>query len=123
MNYDSMSALAVETTLVAPFALGYLFFGTQASGISFVSQSFPIIIFLVFSGVVTALPLFWFANAAVRISLKSVGFFQYIAPSIKLFIGIYFFHEIFSSTHVISFSFIWGGLALYIGDMIFKMKK
>jgi chloramphenicol-sensitive protein RarD len=123
MNYDSMSALAVETTLVAPFAIGYLFFGTQASGISFVSQPLPIIIFLLFSGVVTIFPLFWFANAAVRISLKSVGFFQYIAPSIKLFIGIYFFHEIFSTVHFISFSFIWGGLVLYIVDMIVKKKK
>ena len=123
MNYDSMSALAVETTLVAPFAIGYLFFGTQVSEISFVSQPLPIIIFLVLSGVVTAFPLYWFANAAIRISLYSVGFFQYISPSIKLFIGIYFFHEIFSSTHVISFSFIWAGLILYIGDMIVKRNR
>ena len=133
MNYDSMSALAVETTLVAPIALGYLIFGASGSALQMpineaneVSLAWlhnPAIILLVLGGVVTVLPLYWFGMAAVKIPLYSIGFFQYIAPSMKLFIGVYVFHETFSVTHVVSFSLIWTGLALYIGDMIVKLRR
>ena len=123
MNYDSMSALAVETTLVAPFALAYLFFSAPVADISYVTQHIPVGVMLVLAGVVTALPLYWFGIAAVRIPLYSVGFFQYIAPTMKLIIGIYFFHEIFSITHFVSFLLIWAGLALYIGDMVVRLNK
>ena len=120
MNYDSITALTVETTLVAPIALGYLIFGVSDGAVSFTTQPFPLPVLLVLGGVVTALPLYWFGIAAVRISLYSIGFFQYIAPSIKLFIGIYLFHETFTAIHAVSFSLIWAGLALYIGGMIFS---
>ena len=123
MNYDSMSALAVETTLVAPIALGYLIFGGSTIEIPFASPNLLFAVLLVLSGPITALPLYWFGMAAVRIPLYATGFFQYIAPSIKLFIGIHIFHELFSVTHVVSFSLIWAGLALYIGDMIVKLRN
>jgi chloramphenicol-sensitive protein RarD len=123
MNYDSMSALAVETTLVAPLALGYLIFGVSAGGAFFETQNFSVTFLLVFAGIVTALPLYWFGMAAVRINLYSIGFFQYIAPTIKLFLGIYIFHELFTVTHAVSFSLIWVGLALYIGDMIVRFRQ
>jgi len=133
MNYDSMSALAVETTLVVPIALIYLVFGTsiqlpindaiQLPINEGASQQLSVAVLLVLAGVITALPLYWFGMAAVKIPLYSVGFFQYIAPSIKLFIGIYLFHEIFSITHAVSFSLIWAGLALYIGDIIIKLRR
>jgi len=123
MNYDSMSALAVETTLVVPIALIYFIFVVSSDGgASFTTLPFSVAVLLVLSGVITALPLYWFGMAAVKIPLYSVGFFQYIAPSIKLFIGIYLFHEIFTVTHIVSFSLIWAGLALYIGDIIYKLR-
>ena len=120
MNYDAMSALTVETTLVAPIALAYLILGTSNEIADFALQPFSIIILLIFSGIITVLPLYWFGTAATRIPLYSIGFFQYLAPSIKLFIGVHFFHEIFSVTHAVSFSLIWAGLALYIGDIIVR---
>ena len=120
MNYDSMSALAVETTLIAPIALIYIIFWSSTKQPAFVFEHKQETVLLVLAGAVTALPLYWFGMAAVRIKLYAVGFFQYIAPTIKLFIGIFFFHEIFSPTHAISFSLIWVGLALYTGDMILR---
>ncbi|MCL1822160.1 MAG: EamA family transporter RarD [Prolixibacteraceae bacterium] len=123
MNYDSMSALAVETTLIVPLALGYILLGPSGGGASFSAQPFPAPVLLVLAGIITALPLYWFGMAAVKIPLYSIGFFQYIAPTIKLFVGVYLFHETFSATHAVSFSFIWAGLALYIGDMIVKLRR
>ena len=123
MNYDSITALTVETTLVAPVALGYLIFGISDGASSFATQPFPAPVLLILGGIVTALPLYWFGIAAIRISLYSIGFFQYIAPSMKLFIGIFIFHESFTATHAVSFSLIWAGLALYTGDMIISRTK
>ena len=123
MNYDSMSALAVETTLIAPIALGYLIFGVSGGGAFFIDQSVSTSMLLVLTGVITTLPLYWFGTAAVRIPLNSIGFFQYISPTINLIIGIFIFHETFSTTHAISFSLIWIGLGLYIGDMAVKLKR
>ena len=120
MNYDSMSALAVETTLIAPIALVYIFFWSSTKEPVFVLQNISETVLLVSAGVVTALPLYWFGMAAVKINLYAIGFFQYIAPSIKLILGIFIFHETFSLTHAISFSLIWAGLALYTGDLILR---
>jgi len=122
MNYDSMSALAVETTLVAPIALGFLIFGSSDGGALFTNQSFAMPVLLVCTGLITAIPLYWFGMAAVRVPLYSIGFFQYIAPTMKLFIGIYIFHETFTVTYAISFSLIWMGLALYIWNIIMKSR-
>ena len=123
MNYDSMSGLAVETTLVAPFALCYLIFGVSGGGESFITYPVSTSLLLVLAGVVTMLPLYWFGIAAVKIPLNSIGFFQYIAPTMKLFIGIYIFHESFTTTHLIAFIFIWIGLVIYVGDIIIRSSK
>jgi chloramphenicol-sensitive protein RarD len=123
MNFDSMSALAVETTLIVPLALGYLFFGIPDGVSSFATADFSVIALLVLAGIVTALPLYWFGMAAVRIPLYSIGFFQYISPTINLFIGIYLFHETFSTTHAIAFSLIWAGLVLYISDIVIRLRR
>jgi chloramphenicol-sensitive protein RarD len=123
MNYDSMSALAVETTLIVPIALGYLIFGGSVGVASFVALDSSATMLLILAGIVTALPLYWFGMAAVKIPLYSIGFFQYISPTINLFIGIYLFHEIFTTTHVVSFAFIWAGLALYIVDIVVRLRR
>jgi chloramphenicol-sensitive protein RarD len=123
MDYDSMSALAVETTLVVPIALGYLIFGMPDGVSSFVAADLSVVSLLVLAGVVTALPLYWFGMAAVRIPLYSIGFFQYISPTINLIIGIYLFRESFSSTHALAFSLIWVGLVLYISDIVIRLRK
>lgn len=65
------------------------------------------------TGVVTALPLLWFAYAAKRIPLSTLGFIQYIAPSINLFLGIFIFKEPFTWWNFSSFLLIWIALALY----------
>jgi len=129
MNYDSMGALAVETALIVPIAMAYLLFGASVAGLSITgtasihSQPVSIVMLLVMAGVVTSLPLYWFGMATTKIPLYSIGFFQYISPTISLFLGISVYHEMFSIVHAISFSLIWAGLALYIGDIIVKLRK
>ena len=65
------------------------------------------------SGVMTSLPLLWFNNAAKRLRLSTLGFFQYVAPSLQLMLGVFLYHEPFTSTHAVTFGFIWSALVVY----------
>jgi chloramphenicol-sensitive protein RarD len=65
------------------------------------------------AGVVTALPLIWFASAARRLRLVTVGLFQYIAPSLALVIAVFAYGEPFTPAHGVAFGCIWTALVLY----------
>ena len=68
---------------------------------------------LIGAGVVTSLPLLWFVNAAKRLRYSTMGFFQYLAPSLNLVLGIFLYNEPFTQAHIITFSLIWSGLAIF----------
>lgn len=113
VNVDALTGLALETVMVTPFALAYLLSleikGTGAIGTS----TGMVLLLLICSGVATALPLLWFARGAKMVTLSMIGFFQYLAPSISLLLGVFVFKESFTMVHFISFTFIWCGLLLY----------
>lgn len=110
---DSLTGLALETAILVPVAFIYIIFkqvqGTGALG----SIPIPAVILLLCAGAATATPLLWFAEGAKRVELSTIGFLQYVSPTLSLFIGILIFKEKFSTGHIISFSFIWAGLIMY----------
>jgi chloramphenicol-sensitive protein RarD len=76
--------------------------------------------FLLFGGgVVTSLPLLWFINAGKRLRYSTIGFIQYLTPSIQLLIGVYLYHEPFTPTHSITFGLIWAGLVIFSINSLF----
>ncbi len=119
----SLQGLAVETLFLSPFCLGFIIYKmTDGTGYLFM-HSYVTDILLILAGVVTVLPLLWFAKGAKRIPLSTVGFLQYIAPSIMLLLGVFVYGEEFGETRLISFSIIWVALAIYTYSLIFERKK
>lgn len=113
LNYDATIGLTMETMLVTPFAIIYLVM-TGAHGFgSFGSISMLSTLLLIGAGIVTALPLFYFAKGTQLIPLYMVGFLQYIAPTISLILGVFVFGEHFTSTHMIAFFCIWVALFVF----------
>ncbi|MDQ0337473.1 chloramphenicol-sensitive protein RarD [Caldalkalibacillus uzonensis] len=112
-NLNAMIGLAFETLLTLPVALLYVALLHNAGNSSFGASSVSTSLLLAGAGMATALPLLWFAQGARKIPLSMLGFFQYIAPSITLCLGIFVFNEPFSKIHLISFMFIWSALTLY----------
>jgi chloramphenicol-sensitive protein RarD len=112
-NLDSLSSLAIETLLLTPFALGFILVGMYRGTAAAGQMGLGTDMLLIFSGIVTALPLYWFAQGARRIPLSRVGFLQYIAPSLMLLIGVVLYKEPFTTVHAISFGCIWTALVLY----------
>ncbi len=72
---------------------------------------------LVLGGLITAVPLVWFANAARRLPLSALGLFNYLSPILQFCLAVFVFHETFTSGHLAAFSFIWAGLAVYSFEM------
>lgn len=110
---ESIPALTIETMMLAPIALGFLIYSSVTGNVEFFPSSAKLIFLLIVSGIVTAVPLFWFGKAAHHVSLSTLGFIQYISPSMQLLIGIFLFNEVFTTAHFICFTFVWTGLVVY----------
>lgn len=106
--------LLVETALMAPAALGLIAFLSLHSQAGFGSSPHLTWLFLG-AGVVTTLPLFWFNSAAKILKLSTMGFLQYLAPTLQLLVGVLVFKEPFTHGEVLSFVLIWAAIAIYVG--------
>jgi chloramphenicol-sensitive protein RarD len=78
---------------------------------------------LISTGVVTAVPLFWFGHAARYLRLTTIGFLQYLAPTGSFFLGVFLYHEPFTRAHLLTFSLIWIALALFTGEAIMRWRS
>lgn len=113
---DGLTGLSVETILLSPVALFIMGWqGVQnelAFGRGALWQDFLILA----SGVITAVPLVCFAQAARRLPLSTIGFLQYLSPTIQLLIGLLIFREPCPPSRVVCFGLIWVGLVIYSVD-------
>lgn len=114
-------SVACEVALLAPLAIGWL--ALQALGwlpqgwlqpLAFGSSA-RLSLLLALSGLITALPLVFFAYATRRIELTTVGLMFYLNPTLQFFCAVLVFGEPFTHWHMIAFAMIWGALALYSG--------
>ena len=115
---EALIGLTVETLLLAPFALGFLVYLSTQQQAAFLSGSLRLDLLLPLSGVVTALPLLSFVAAARRLQLATIGFLQYITPSLHFILAVGLYREAFTGGHLASFICIWVGLAIYSIDAV-----
>ncbi|MDY0404474.1 EamA family transporter RarD [Virgibacillus sp. 179-BFC.A HS] len=116
VDIPAMFGLTIETLIVTPLALLYLAF-LPVQAFDFGSFFSSTNLLLMGAGVATAVPLLLFASGTKTIPLAMVGFLQYIAPTLMLFLGVFLYHEPFSSAHAISFACIWAALILYLASV------
>lgn len=117
VQVEALDGLFIETLIVAPFAvLGFYLLMGQGD-LAFMHGSTLIDVLLIGSGAVTALPLWLFAYGARRVRLSTMGFLQYIAPTISLIIAVAIYHEPFGTVRLVSFGLIWAALALVSLEM------
>jgi chloramphenicol-sensitive protein RarD len=116
IRVDPVVGLLVETTIAAPFAFAYLVRLESTGGLRFLHAGRGIDALLMFLGVLTAVPLTLFAAGAQRLRLSTVGFLQYIAPSMTFLLAVFVFGEPLGAAQVTTFLFIWAGIAVYAAD-------
>jgi chloramphenicol-sensitive protein RarD len=111
-------ALAIETGVLAPLALGFLALGTEPPGGALAAGPALARGLLLGAGPITALPLLWFGSAARRLPLSTLGVFQYLAPTLALLLAVFLYGEPFTRAHALAFVLIWSALALYTWEAL-----
>ena len=115
--------LLVELIAIAPIAFCYIVY-LQASGEGHFSLSDPMTMgLLIFSSVMTSLPLIWFSGAAKRLNMATVGIMQYINPSIQFLIAVFILKEVISMSKLATFCLIWLSVAVYSYDALSKSRR
>ena len=115
--------LFLETTLLTPVAASYLIYLDRAGSGALGSASWPMILLLISTGIVTGLPLVWFGHAARHLRLTTLGFLQYLAPSCSFFLGVFLYHEPFTRAHLVTFTFIWLALIIFTAEALWRWRS
>ena len=114
---DAIVGLCVETVLVLPLAAGWLAWLAHTGELHW-GRDLQVDLLLPVAGILTATPLMLFAFGARRLPLATVGFLQYLAPSLNFLLAVFVFHEPFDAARLAGFVIIWCALALYTADML-----
>lgn len=122
VHVDSLAGLGVETLWLAPMAAGYLAWLAAGHVPDAFTQGAHPAALLIGTGLVTLAPLFFFNGAAKRLPLSTLGFFQYLSPTIQLAMAVVWFHEPFTRWHGVAFGLIWAALGLFTCGSRMKAK-
>lgn len=121
VSVDAQTALLIETGLIVVPAVLFLSFFAPNNAI--MNDSTVNKLMLIGGGIVTSLPLIFLANGLKVLTLSTIGFLQYISPTLQLLCGVLVFNETFGTAQFASFAFIWAGLAIYTGEAIYTRKR
>jgi chloramphenicol-sensitive protein RarD len=119
-SLGALEGLALETLLLFPLAAGCLGWLALQGQNSFGAAPASTQLLLAAAGPITAVPLLLFASGARRIPLSLLGLLQYIGPTIQLLLGVWLYHEPFSGTRLAGFALIWGALAVYSLESVWR---
>jgi chloramphenicol-sensitive protein RarD len=112
---DALEGLSIETALLAPASLVYLLWAHGGpAGLAAFGTTTNLL--LVLGGAITAIPLLLFNAAAKRLPYSTLGFLQYIAPSLQFLLAVLAFGERFTAAHALCFGAIWTALAIFAAE-------
>ncbi len=118
IQVDAQSGMLIETLWLFPLAAIYLF-GFADSATSHLSANpLSLNLKLVAAGIVTTIPLMLFAAACTRLRFSTVGFFQYLGPTLMFLLAVLFYGENLTPDKMVTFGFIWLALAVFIIDAV-----
>ncbi len=117
---DALVGLSFETfVLTVPSALGLIWLALHGHA----PADARTWMLLAGGAGVTAVPLLWFVEAARRLDLKTMGFLQFLSPTLQFLIAVLAFGEALSRERLLSFVLIWAAVALYCGDAALRSRR
>ena len=116
-------SLFVETLCMAPFALAFIAWA-EANGLGTLETATAgRILLLIFSGIVTSVPLLLFNVGVKHIPYYFSGILMYVNPTIQFLVGIFYFKEALDPDRLVAFVIIWVGVLVALFDKIRRMKQ
>ncbi|MCE0559293.1 MULTISPECIES: EamA family transporter RarD [unclassified Motilimonas] len=123
LQIDAITGLLLETLVLLPVALIYLFVFANSSSSNLTNNGLSLNLLLFAAGAITTIPLLFFAGAAKRLKLSTLGFFQYIGPSLMFILAVFVYEEHFNLDTLITFAFIWAALIIFSFDGLHQHKQ
>jgi chloramphenicol-sensitive protein RarD len=122
-SVDALSGLALESAWMTPVAIGLLVWVQATSGITFLSGTPLHTVLLALAGVITAIPLLFFAAGTRRAPLSLVGLLQFVTPILQFVIGVAFLHEAMTPERWIGFGLVWLALVVLTVDSLLAARR
>jgi chloramphenicol-sensitive protein RarD len=116
----ALPGLAVETLILSIPAALLLIHLHRTGGGAFLNLGTGIDLLLAGTAPLTAVPLLLFTLGARKISLTTLGFIQYLAPTGMFLLGVWVYHEPFSHVQAVTFGLIWAALGIFSADMVYQ---
>lgn len=123
IGVDSQSGMLIETLWLLPIAAIYLFFIADTPTSHLSQNTLSLNLLLMAAGVVTTIPLLFFTAAATKLRLSTLGFFQYIGPTLMFLMAITFYGETIGEDKLYTFAFVWAALAIFILDALYYQRR
>jgi chloramphenicol-sensitive protein RarD len=120
---DPVQGLFTETAVLSPLALFWLLMLGFRGQASFLGGNQGTDLLLVAAGAVTVAPLLLFLRAMGGLRLSTVGLIQYLTPTLQFLLAVFLYGESFGPVRLISFGFIWAGLAVYTLDAFRRQQR
>ena len=120
---DAQTGMLFETLWLLPVAAIYLFGIADSATSHMGSNSWSLNLLLIAAGVVTTIPLLCFTGAATRLRLSTLGFFQYIGPTLMFLLAVTFYGEVPGADKMVTFAFIWVALAIFVMDAVYTQRR
>ncbi|SGY98593.1 EamA family transporter RarD [Moritella viscosa] len=116
LRLNALVGLLIETIIMLPIAATYLFIFADSATSDLSANSMHLNLLLLSAAFVTTIPLLCFNHAAVRLPLSTLGFFQYIGPTLIFILGVTLYDEVVNTETLLTFVFIWIGLVVFSID-------
>ncbi|WP_350606837.1 EamA family transporter RarD [Pseudoalteromonas sp. MER144-MNA-CIBAN-0113] len=123
LQVDALPGILIEALILLPVALTYWWLMAPTETSNLPANDWLTNALLVSAGIVTTLPLLCFTGAAKRLQYTTLGFFQYIGPSLMFILAVVFYDEVFDAERVITFACIWSALAIFSWDSYHQSRK
>jgi chloramphenicol-sensitive protein RarD len=117
-----MPGLFIETVVLFPFAASWLLWAIWTQQAEFGTEGAGLNVMLLLAGPVTVVPLLLFALAARRVPLSTLGFMQFIGPTLQFVVGVVH-GEPLSTAHIICFGFVWAGVIVFSVDAVRSSRR
>jgi chloramphenicol-sensitive protein RarD len=122
-HVGSLEGLTFETCFIIIPVLIWWYFQKTNPVTAYHQLSTWKIFVLSLSGLITCTPLILFAYGAKRLKLQTLGFIQYLSPTLKFICGLVIFKEPLAENRLMIFILIWIALAWYTLESLYFMKK
>ncbi|UTO01670.1 EamA family transporter RarD [Serratia nematodiphila] len=120
---DAQTGMLIETLWLLPVAAGYLFLFADSPTSHLSANPWSLNLLLVAAGIVTTVPLLCFTAAATRLRLSTLGFFQYLGPTLMFLLAVTFYGETVGQDKLVTFGLIWAALILFTLDALYTQRK